>query len=168
MIAIHYPTAYKALDKYVDDFNSRTSQSSLKLKTATVAAAKEIIRIYGASLLKKSAIEIQNHLPPLRTNNRQLATLIKCSSRSVQRYILKLRHARVVIGKQLHGSRANYELWISPEILLVNSQLPVKTQISVLKLPELSKALTQVNPLFLSPDGQIGSHHILETLKIIY
>jgi len=151
MIAIHYPTAYKALDTYVDDFNSRTSQSSQKLKTATVAAAKEIIRIYGASLIKKPANEIQDQLPPLRTNNKQLATLIKCSSRSVQRYILKLRQASVVTGKKLHGSNANYELWINPQILLANGDLSVNSQQALLKLPGLTKSFTQVKPSFFEP-----------------
>lgn len=151
MIAIHYSTAYKALDNYVDRFNSQTSESSQKLKTATVAAAKEIIRIYGVSLLKKEKQQFQNQLPPLCTNNKQLATLIKCSSRSIQRYMLKLRQASVVTSKVNHGPNANYELWINPEILLANSDLSVNTETQLLKLPELSKAFTGVKNALLAP-----------------
>lgn len=154
MIAIHYPTAYKALDNYVDRFNSRTSQSSHKLKTATVAAAKEIIRIYGASLLKSKNQNLgdYNHLPPLYTNNQQLATLIKCSSRSIQRYILKLRQASVVTGKVLHGPNANYELWINPEILLTTGEISVQNDNSLLKQPGLTKAFTRVSTDFSGPE----------------
>lgn len=154
MIAIHYPTAYKALDNYVDRFNSRTSQSSHKLKTATVAAAKEIIRIYGASLLKSKNQNLAdyNHLPPLYTNNQQLATLIKCSSRSIQRYILKLRQASVVTGKVLHGPNANYELWINPEILLTTGEISVQNDNSLLKQPGLTKAFTRVSTDFSGPE----------------
>lgn len=150
MIAIHYPTAYRALDNYVDRFNSQTSQSSHKLKTATVAAAKEIIRIYGVSLLKKNNQRANpEQLPPLFTNNKQLATLVKCSSRSIQRYMIRLRQASIVTGKVHHGPNANYELWINPEILWANSGFQPETNNVLLKQPGLKNVLTHVNtPVF--------------------
>jgi hypothetical protein len=172
MIVIHYPTAYKALDGYVDRYNASASNSTQKLKTATVAAAKEIIRIYGASLLtkKQQGFPLPGHLPPLRTNNQQLAGLIKCSSRSVQRYILKLRGASVITGKKFRGSNADYELWINPEILLVNHELGVNSPSSLLKTSPLNPAITQVKSSFfgtkrtdrlLPYSGNIKNNNIL-------
>ncbi|MGE0566419.1 MAG: hypothetical protein AB7O73_00605 [Bacteroidia bacterium] len=90
--------------------------------------AKEIIRIYGISLLKANGCkEIdKENLPSLQTNNQQLAKLVKCSSRTIQRHILKLQAAGIIINKIFHGSNSNYELLINPKVLLVKEKLPVE------------------------------------------
>lgn len=128
MIVIHYPTAYKALDCFIDAFNEAIEQTTGKLRTGAVMTAKELIRIYGISLLKTNSYqEIDpNNLPTLQTNNRQLAKLVKCSSRTIQRHIIKLQSAGIITSKIFHGSNSNFELLINPKILLVKEKLPVE------------------------------------------
>lgn len=127
MIVIHYPTAYKALDCFIDLFNEKAEKGSQRLRTGAVMTAKEIIRIYGISLLKTNGyqeVDIEK-LPSLQTNNKQLAKLVKCSSRTIQRHILKLQAAGIITNKIFHGSNSNYELLINPNILLVKQKLNV-------------------------------------------
>ena len=127
MIVIHYPTAFKALDRYIDDYNAKTESKTDRLRSSTVMTAKELIRIYGISLLKANGSqEIQaNKLPTLQTNNVQLAKLVKCSTRTIQRHIIKLRQSGIITGKIFHGSNSNYEVLINPNILLVKQKLSV-------------------------------------------
>ena len=110
MIVIHYPTAYKALDCFIDLFNEKAEKSTQRLRTGAVMTAKEIIRIYGISLLKANGYQEVNKekLPSLQTNNKQLAKLVKCSSRTIQRHILKLRSAGIVTNKIFHCSNSNF------------------------------------------------------------
>jgi hypothetical protein len=127
MIVIHYPTSFKALDHYIDQYNATVARKIDRLRTGAVMTAKELIRIYGISLLKANGCqEIQvNKLPTLQTNNMQLAKLVKCSSRSIQRHIIKLRKAKIIIEKIFHGSNSNYEVLINPIILLIKQKLAV-------------------------------------------
>lgn len=127
MIVIHYPTAFKALDLYIDQYNSTVNCKTDKLRTGAVMTAKELIRIYGISLLKSNGteeVQVEN-LPTLQTNNIQLAKLVKCSSRTIQRHIHKLRKAKIIIDKIFHGSNSNFEVLINPNILLIKHKLSV-------------------------------------------
>lgn len=127
MIVIHYPTAYKALDCFIDLYNEKAEKRSDRLRTGAVMTAKEIIRIYGISLLKANGYQQvdKENLPTLQTNNKQLSKLVKCSSRTIQRHILKLQVAGIVTNKIFHGSNSNYELLINPQIVLAKEKLPV-------------------------------------------
>ncbi|OFY82617.1 MAG: hypothetical protein A3F72_11885 [Bacteroidetes bacterium RIFCSPLOWO2_12_FULL_35_15] len=127
MIVIHYPTAYKALDCFIDTFNEAAAKGCDKLRTGAVMTAKELIRIYGISLLKSNGYQEvkEENLPTLQTNNKQLAKLVKCSSRTIQRHILKLQSAGIITSKTFHGSNSNFEVLINPKILLVKQKLNV-------------------------------------------
>lgn len=146
MIVIHYPTAYKALDCFIDKFNEAAAKSTDKLRTGAVMTAKELIRIYGISLLKTNGYkEIdRNNLPTLQTNNRQLAKLVKCSSRTIQRHILKLQAAGIVTSKIFHGSNSNFEVLINPKILLVKEKLPVDNLKN--QFPDILNPISQNSP----------------------
>lgn len=127
MIIIHYPTAYKALDCFIDTYNENAENKKDKLRTGAVMTAKELIRIYGISLLKANGYQeiTEANLPTLQTNNKQLAKLVKCSSRTIQRHIIKLKIAGIVTSKIFHGSNSNFEVLINPKILLVKQKLNV-------------------------------------------
>jgi hypothetical protein len=127
MLVIHYPTAFRALNSFVDAFNSKAEKSSQRLRTGAVTTAKEIIRLYGISLLKANGIGLAdpNNPPSLKTNGKQLACLVKCSDRSIRRYIIKLQQAGIIQDKVFHGSNSGYELWVNPQILLIKSRLNV-------------------------------------------
>jgi len=124
MVVINYSITYKALDGFVDDHNERSQEVKDKVKASVLLTAKEIIRIYGAFLIKANGIMniTEESVPALKTNNSQLASLVKVSPRTIQRHIIKLQKAGIITGKKFCGSNSGYELWINPEILLVRSK----------------------------------------------
>jgi hypothetical protein len=128
MLIIHYPTSFRALDEFISGYNLNVSKHSEKIRAGAILTARELIRIYGVSLLKASAFNgfDRTNLPSLQTNNQQLAELVKCSSRSIQRYIKKLLSAGIITSKKFRGSNANYELWIKPEIIALGEQTGVE------------------------------------------
>ena len=121
MPIIQYSTAFKALDFYVSKHNSSQQDLSSHIRQAMILTAREIIKIYSLSLLKANsikAVDFQN-LPPLKTNNVQLAKRAKASTRTIQRHLKRLIEAGVIIKKIWHGSNSGYELFINPNILLI-------------------------------------------------
>lgn len=137
MIVIHYPSAFKALDEYIDSYNFNAAKHSEKIRSGAILTARELVRIYGISLLKASSLPgfSKSNLPSLQTNNEQLADLVKCSSRSIQRYIKKLLSAGVITAKKFRGSNANYELWMKPEILALGEKICVDNSKAEVQVP---------------------------------
>ena len=147
MIVIHYPTAFKALNSFIDQYNDEVENGKQRLRTGTVMTAKELIRIYGISLLKASGtMEIKpDHLPTLQTNNVQLSKLVKCSTRTIQRHIIKLKKAGFILKKIFHGSNANFELLINPNILFTKQSIDVNKVKTELKTVFLKSKLHAVD-----------------------
>ena len=127
MSIINYSRAFKALDIHIKTHNSNSERLSDKIRQSTTYTAKNIIKIYGLSLLKASNIQaIDSKNPPsLRTNNAQLAKMGNASPRTIQRHIIKLMECKIIIEKIWHGSNSSYELQVNPEILLIRSEKPI-------------------------------------------
>lgn len=122
MPIIQYSTAFNALDHYVKQHNAVSQDLSSQIRQAMILTAREIIKIYSLSLLKANsiqAVDLENP-PPLRTNNVQLAKRSNASTRTIQRHLKRLIDANVIIKKIWHGSNSGYELWLNPNILLIN------------------------------------------------
>ena len=124
MIVINYTTSYKALDSYIDSYNETKENLSHKIRQGASATAKDIIRIYGISLIKANGVRNLdiNNLPSLRTNNVQLSKMANASPRTIQRHVKRLQEAGVITKKIWHGTNSSYELWISPKILLAKEK----------------------------------------------
>ncbi len=121
MAIIQYSTAFNALEGYVNQHNASTKDLSSHIRQAMILTTQEIIKIYSISLLKANsiaAIDLQN-LPPLKTNNLQLAKRAKASTRTIQRHLKRLMEANIITKKIWHGSNSGYELFINPNILLI-------------------------------------------------
>ena len=121
MAIIQYSTAFNALEGYVKQHNASTKDLSSHIRQAMILTTQEIIKIYSISLLKANsiaAIDLQN-LPPLKTNNVQLAKRAKASTRTIQRHLKRLIEANIITKKIWHGSNSGYELFINPNILLI-------------------------------------------------
>jgi hypothetical protein len=121
MAIIQYSTAFNALEGYVNQHNASTKDLSSHIRQAMILTTQEIIKIYSISLLKANsiaAIDLQN-LPPLKTNNMQLAKRAKASTRTIQRHLKRLIEANIITKKIWHGSNSGYELFINPNILLI-------------------------------------------------
>ena len=104
----------------MEHHNDSHEALSDKIKASVLLTAKEIIRIYGVFLLKANGLMelTAENLPALKTNNSQLANLVKVSPRTIQRHIIKLQEAGIITGKEFCGSNSGYELLINPKILL--------------------------------------------------
>ncbi len=147
MLIIQYPRVYKALDNFVDNYNEY-QESCGKIKSSVLLTAKEIIRVYGASLLKTTSLsEIAKNrekIPPLRTNNVQLAKLTKSSSRTIQRHLKRLEEAGIITGKSFKGTNGGYELLVNPDILLISPKKTVDSQKSVIDFAKKDEAENQL------------------------
>lgn len=142
MIVINYTTSFKALDSYINSYNETKDNISEKIRQGASATAKDIIRIYGISLVKANAIEkvdIDN-LPSLKTNNVQLSKMASASTRTIQRHVKRLQEAGIITNKLWHGTNSSYELWINPKILLAKcktSQFEAKKALDTVLLKSL-------------------------------
>ena len=120
MSIIPYSQALKSLDKYIKEYNTNCTNFSEKLKQSTISTAKDLIRIYGLELRRiKYSPELP--LPPLRTNNKYLATIANTSGRTIQRHIKRLQIAGIITHKKWRGSRASYDIHILPELLCITT-----------------------------------------------
>ncbi|MEL6560192.1 MAG: winged helix-turn-helix transcriptional regulator [Bacteroidota bacterium] len=101
MKPLDYTLTFRTMDRYVQNFNDSKEQLGDKLRQSVIATAKEIIRIYGSFLMKAHKIKPLDgeNLPPLLTNNVQLAKLTNSSSRTIQRHIHKLIEAGIIKEK---------------------------------------------------------------------
>ena len=128
MSIIHFSSVFKALDRFVAQHNATTDLLSDRLRQPVIATAKEIIRVYGAFLLKeskKSSFDISN-IPSLETNSVQLAKIAHVSPRTIRRHIKRLLDTSILTEKVHKGRKANYELRFNPNILLINDVKAVK------------------------------------------
>jgi len=121
---LHYSTTLRALHRYTEAYNQSHTP---KLKASMIHTAQELLKIYGLCLLKESRLSpiTPETLKPLRTNNVQMAKRTQNSTRTIQRHIVRLQEAGIITKKVFHGSRASYELYFNPEVLLISYSKPV-------------------------------------------
>lgn len=126
---VNYSISLRALHRYVKAYNATQQHLKNHIRGPMLHTAQEIIRIYGVSLLKANRITpvTPDHIPSLRTNNKQLATLTHQSGRTIQRHIIRLQQAGIITHKIGHGSNASYELLISPNIMWIKGVTTPKT-----------------------------------------
>lgn len=119
---INYSISFQALDQFVFRFNNDQETIGTKIRQSMIATAKEVIKIYGVSLVKSNKVAAVDpcNLPSLRTNNMQLATITQASGRTIQRHIDRLLECGILTEKIWHGSHSSYELFINPKILWIN------------------------------------------------
>lgn len=139
--------AFKALDSYIEQYNDAVDNSQT-IKASMIHTAQQIIKVYGRSLIKANGVQAidKENLPSLKTNNKQLATLTKSSSRTIQRHIIRLQEAGIVTEKIFHGSNAGFELLMNKNILLATQKLSVDEAKILLEL--------KLNPIFQTNENQ--------------
>lgn len=145
MEIINYSSAFKALDIHVKQHNSTKVHLSEQIRQATASTAKNIIRIYGLSLLKATNLQkIDPQNPPsLKTNNVQLAKMGNASPRTIQRHIKRLIDCNIITEKIWHGSNSGYELLVNPNILLIGGVKAVNTPKNDFNSKELESSKNQ-------------------------
>ncbi len=143
---INYSISLKALDKFVEGYNEMQDTRSTQIRGSMIHTAKEMIRLYGVSLLKSNKIKpvTADNIPSLRTNNIQLGKITKMSGRTIQRHIRRLQDAGIITEKVGHGSNSSYELWINPKIVWIKGLTTLKM---TKNKEESKKSLTAKNQL---------------------
>ncbi len=118
---INYSISFQALDQFVFRFNNDQETIGTKVRQSMIATAKEVIKIYGVSLVKSNKVSPvdPSNLPSLRTNNKQLAKITQASGRTIQRHIDRLLACGILTEKIWHGSHSSYELFINPKVLWI-------------------------------------------------
>ncbi|WP_299243102.1 hypothetical protein [uncultured Aquimarina sp.] len=118
---VNYSISFKALDTYVEGYNKQQDGIATQIRGTMLHTAKELIRLYGVSLLKSNKIKpiTEDNIPSLRTNNIQMGRITKTSGRTIRRHIRRLQEAEIISKKVGHGSNSSYELWINPKILWI-------------------------------------------------
>ena len=125
---IDYSVSFQVLDQFVFRFNKEQPSMGTKVRQSMIATAKEIIKVYGVSLIKSDKVQPLDlhNLPSLRTNNMQLAKITQASGRTIQRHIDRLLESGILTKKVWHGSHSCYELFINPKILWISELERVK------------------------------------------
>ena len=121
MYQIVFSSTYKALDRFIDLHNANCEELTERIRGNVHHTAKEIIRVYGAQLLKSKQAAPPNAWKPLQTNNGQLATLTKTSTRTIQRHVLKLIEVGILEQKKVTGK--GYQLYVNPRLLKTSTPL---------------------------------------------
>lgn len=101
------------------------------------ATGEHLIKAYVKEFYKTIATigdaAFTDGLPSLATNGTQIAAWRSFSDRTSRNHIATLRDAGIISDYKFHGSTADFELWINPEILFDYPQLEVeKSQISAI------------------------------------
>ncbi len=118
---INYSSSFKSLDNYVVEFNGVQTTMCTQVRQSMVSTMQQIIRIYGAFLLKANKVRPidLSQLPALPTNNVQLSKRTHASTRTIKRHIKRLLESGILVKKVWHGTNAPYELFINPKILWI-------------------------------------------------
>lgn len=97
-----------------------------RLRAAHVGLVEKLLWLYSSHLNKEQAygagIQQGAPLPPLRTNNVQLAGLLACSERTVHNLIERLKRSGIVTNKVFRGSNSSYELHLSTSVLHIEAR----------------------------------------------
>lgn len=94
------------------------------------ATGEHLIKAYVKEFYKTIAnlgdAAFTDGLPSLATNGTQIAAWRSFSDRTSRNHMATLRAAGIVSDYKFHGSEADFEVWISPEILFDCPQLTVE------------------------------------------
>ena len=110
----------------VEDFTSRYNQNKplrKQLRACHLTLMQRLLDIHRTVLWKQQSGRRQlipgTPLPYLSANNVHLGIKIKCSGRTVQNLRQRLREAGLILDEVWHGSKANYEMRLNPEVIFL-------------------------------------------------
>lgn len=121
MQVINYTLSFKALRIFVDNFNKNEADIKRRLRTSHNTLLEVLIKVYSTELIKcqKRNFDINN--VPVYTNNTKLAKILKCSERTIQRYLNRICDSKAITKKVFRGTKHDYELYLNPQIFIVNN-----------------------------------------------
>lgn len=130
MEVVNYVQSWKKAAVFIQDYNKGLivgfTQSlkprydlRRKLRTEHMNLLRLMIRLYSVQL-RQSDMQLMiqpGELPTFKTNSPALAKVLDCSPRTIRNLLTRLISAEVITGKQTHGTKRNYELKFSPNVL---------------------------------------------------
>lgn len=134
MKAIDFTSSFKAIDDYVKECNKDLKKGEPGFINASkMAIMKEITRLWGHQIRKfnkqlglgpgrPSAVQLAyfENTPPCKTNSVELGDKLNMSPRTIRRHIKELLdNDQFLLGKDFHGHKLDYVLWIDPKIVEV-------------------------------------------------
>ena len=120
---------------------------------------KALIQSYAyqfARLVKTLPAAILNEEghPSLKTNNVKLAKFRgNVTDRTVRNHLKELRNIGMITAYKYHGSKSNFELWIDPQILFNQPQMPTIIDFNTTDISETTN-ITSVKPLRQETDAK--------------
>ena len=110
--------AHNAAVEFVTDSRGRLGRNRNKtLGAAHVKCAWAIIEIFAAQLNAIGLASLKEEIPNVFTSNGQLAQMLHCNARTIQRYITRLMQAKIITSKTFHGSTHAFELSVNKDVI---------------------------------------------------
>ena len=128
----------------VEDFTTRYNQNKplrKQLRACHVALIQRLLDIQRTVLWTqqsgRSLLPPDMPLPYLSTNNAYLGKKTRCSTRTIQNLRHRLREAGLILDEIWHGSKANYEIRLNPEVIFLGRRGDRRNWISLFEGKEM-------------------------------
>jgi len=125
LYALKWAKSKKLLDTYIEQYNAGRKLSE-QLRANHKTLAEKLLFLYSAMLAKEQAwgsgFQPGTPLPLLRTNNAQLRDMLGCSERTIINLRARLKASKLIVCEVFHGSNAQYEMQLCPDVLHVEEQ----------------------------------------------
>ncbi|MCB0632651.1 MAG: hypothetical protein KDD15_23095, partial [Lewinella sp.] len=128
----------------VEDFTTRYNQNKplrKQLRACHVALLHRLLNIQRIAFLKQQSgsvlLPYGISLPYFSTNNMYLGKKARCSARTVQNLRRRLREAGLILDEIWHGSKANYEIRLNPEVIFLGRRGDRRNWISLFEDKEM-------------------------------
>ena len=100
-------------------------------------------------------LEPDQDLPPLRTNNKQLATMVGCSGRTIINLRERLAAALMIAPAAWHGTNSSYELAISFDIIQLELRGDPTNQVGLFEGPLSADRKPQTADRISAPECRV-------------
>ncbi len=161
MQIIQFSETFKSLNRFIKTHNAGVDGLGKRVGASMTLTAQEIVKLYARLLAIGRDLDAldKDNLPPLRTNNAQLAERCNCSTRTIKRHLIRLQTAGIITGKHWRGSDNCFELWINTEFLWLNQLIFDKKPKNQKNVPGEQTAHTAQNESFEKEGGTDCPHY---------
>lgn len=110
---------------FIERYNA-TQKLGKQLRSGHKKLLEYLLFLYANAIFKEQAfgegLKPGHALPPLRTNNSQLAGEMGCSRRTIINHMNRIVESGAVTEKVFHGSNAQYEVHFSPLLIHIQTK----------------------------------------------
>lgn len=131
---VDFKSTLKGILEHCELYNTKINDLKAKgskkqpLKLVHISLIKEVVRKMQRKMIDSVKLGLQPDRPLLYTNNHELSIDLLCSKSTVQRAIKRLIDARVITFKVFRGTKANYILYLNPDLIQVTCQQQLRVE----------------------------------------